>query len=233
MTRSRGVEATEGQTQGHELKSRKRRRQAARQSQEEETEVFLNAPRLKTNPDGACELRPAKRRRIRSQLVLPDGWEVYKKQIFRVRPAPEVCRDTFAKAPAAQVSSLTGVSGGGIFTSSSPSSAGSAGVSSSALAAPSSSIFTGGGGSSGGIFSLSASSGAATVATSAASSGSIFGTAGSTFGSAGSIFGQGAGAAPAGAAFGAAASAQSGPSMFAQAFQQSRPGPGAARRRRR
>ncbi|OLP91506.1 hypothetical protein AK812_SmicGene26776 [Symbiodinium microadriaticum] len=93
MTRSRAVEATEGQTEGHELKSRKRRRQAARQSQEEETEIFVNAPRLKTNPDGACELRrPAKRRRIRSQLVLPDGWEVYKKQIFRVRPPPEVCR---------------------------------------------------------------------------------------------------------------------------------------------
>eukprot|EP00439_Symbiodinium_sp_Y106_P054371 s887_g7.t1 len=91
MTRSRAVEATEGQTEGRELKSRKRRRQAARQSQEEETEVFVNAPRLKTNPDGACELRrPAKRRRIRSQLVLPDGWDVYKKQIFRVRPAPEV-----------------------------------------------------------------------------------------------------------------------------------------------
>ncbi|OLP91508.1 hypothetical protein AK812_SmicGene26774 [Symbiodinium microadriaticum] len=173
---------------------------------------------------------------MRSMLQLgpePMPSKIMTQQSFRMVVKPRG-RDTFAKAPAARaqnVSSLTGVSGGGILTSSA-SSTGSAGASSSALAAPGSSIFTGGGGSSGGIFSLSASSGAATGATSAASSGSIFGTAaGSTFGSAGSIFGQGAGAGagPAGAAFGAAASAQSGPSMFAQAFQQSRPGPGAAR----
>ncbi|CAE7205599.1 unnamed protein product [Symbiodinium natans] len=151
----------------------------------------------------------------------------------------------FSASAPPQAASLTGMTaGGGIFTSSSSSGgfAGSAGASAPALAASSGSIFATSSGSSGssggGIFSAIPSGSSGGVAGATASAMAPAGNFGASSGSSafgppsGGIFGQGGG--PAGAAFGApAAGAQSGPSMFAQAFQQSRPGPGGARRRRR
>lgn len=61
---------------------------------------------------------------------------------------------------------------------------------------------------------------------------SLFGASAASGGSGGGLFGASGGGFGAPAAFGAAPTAPGQPSMFAQAFQQSRPQPGARRRRR-
>ncbi|CAJ1367365.1 unnamed protein product [Effrenium voratum] len=213
--------------------------------EEEEVDDLLNAPRLRPKLPSDLEeaARPAKRRRLRPPLRLPDPWQRCTRELFRFRTLPEPCRGTFAapKAVQAQAAAILdtgaaiggiqfGASASGIFSASSSSGQASAAPSSGSGnifgAAPAGGIFGAAPGASGGsIFGASgASSGA---------SGGLFGAvgpaSGGAFGAPGSLFGQ----ASAGAAFGAAPAPAAGPSMFAQSFQQSRPGPGAARRRRR
>ncbi|CAK9054394.1 Nuclear pore complex protein Nup96 (Nuclear pore complex protein Nup98) (Nuclear pore complex protein Nup98-Nup96) (Nucleoporin Nup96) (Nucleoporin Nup98) [Durusdinium trenchii] len=200
---------------------------------------LLNAPILR--PQVPSEVlgvsRPLKRRRLRAPLRVPDVWQTSAKELFRIRPAPEHCKDTFG-AKQNQVEPATGSMSSGLVFGSAPASVSSSSGGSIFTASPASSsgsIFASSGASSnastGSIFGATAGSGT--------SSGSIFGATGSSFGAtsgtsgggnafgaSGSIFGAG------GSAFGAAPPAGQ-PSMFAQAFQQSRPGPGGARRRRR
>eukprot|EP00438_Fugacium_kawagutii_P010397 Skav220397 [mRNA] locus=scaffold639:342950:343636:- [translate_table: standard] len=201
-----------------------------RKAEEEPHEELLNAPSLLPLSGISSSARPPKRRRL-APLRLPEAWQSAVKEIFHVREAPKPCRETF-KSKVVPVTSGTDAAASGSITFgnvSTPSSSGS--------------IFTGSsGGSAGSIF------GATSGASAGASSGSIFGASsgGSIFGSSGSTstfgaasagsnptFGASGGLFGAGSAFGAAPAAGGQPSMFAQAFQQSRPGPGGARRRRR
>eukprot|EP00435_Cladocopium_sp_Y103_P050639 s890_g15.t1 len=163
--------------------------------------------------------------------------------MLRLEKAREQSRETF-RGVAPVASSGGSAAASGFMFGSAPASSGGSQI----FAASSASGNSSGSSGSGSIFGASAgasaggSSGGSAGSIFGASSGSIFGatsgssaggasafgtTGGSAFGAAGNIFGAG------GSAFGATPGAAAGqPSMFAQAFQQSRAGPGGARRRR-